>query len=195
MLGRKDDDGRPDLEPLGENLGEAGRDPDHLPDLGLVVVVIARDRLGNVGARHVVKDHVQLLLIEALGQRLRLLHGEGVIDLDRMAGDRLQVVDVLTHHRLEIFGVALALNADAHRTRPLAHAVVAAAGIFAAEADDVEVAAVDLEQHRRVVGDGAQLVELVAHRRLCDPQRLRRTRDAAGRDHRHQQLQQAGTQV
>ncbi|MDT4844282.1 hypothetical protein FQZ97_782330 [compost metagenome] len=46
-----------------------------------------------------------------------------------------------------------------------------------------------------VAGDAAQLVELVAHGRLRDAQRLRRAGDAARLHHRHQQLQQAGIQI
>ena len=48
---------------------------------------------------------------------------------------------------------------------------------------------------QRVAGDGPQLVQQVAHRRLRDTQALRRTRDAAHLHHRHQQLQQARVQV
>jgi hypothetical protein len=48
---------------------------------------------------------------------------------------------------------------------------------------------------QRVAGDGAQLVQQVAHGRLRDAQALRRAGDAAHLHHRHQQLQQARVQV
>jgi hypothetical protein len=48
---------------------------------------------------------------------------------------------------------------------------------------------------QRVARDRAQFVELVAHGRLRDAQRLRRAGDAARLHHRHQQLQQAGIQI